>query len=55
MASSYIEGVLALAGKRRESRVSPGAGEVVEGGGREDWADVERFQGEETGSASFGT
>jgi hypothetical protein len=30
------------------------AGEIMEGGEREDWADAERFQSAETGSASFG-
>jgi hypothetical protein len=60
---------LASAGSRRECRVFPtvvtdtvvgglsrtdlGAGEVAEGGEREDWADVERFEHEETGSAAF--
>jgi hypothetical protein len=43
MASSYVEGVLVSAGRRRESRVSPRVGEVVERGKKEDWADVERF------------
>lgn len=65
------ENALVLASRRWEGRVSPAviintavrglsgtdlrAGEIMAGGEREDWAEAERFQSAETGSASFGS